>query len=103
MILKPKLVVLDEPTSALDRSVQAQIIDLLSSLQKEHGLAYLFISHDLRVVRALSDDLIVLRQGRVVEQGSAALIFDQPKQPYTQALLKAAFDLEAVETAELAQ
>ena len=103
MILKPKLVVLDEPTSALDRSVQAQIIDLLATLQREHGLAYLFISHDLRVVRALSDDLIVLRQGRVVEQGSATSIFDQPKQPYTQALLKAAFDLEAVESGELAQ
>ena len=103
MILKPKLVVLDEPTSALDRSVQAQIIELLSALQKEHGLAYLFISHDLRVVRALSDDLIVLRQGCVVEQGSATSIFDYPKEPYTQALLKAAFDLEAVESAELAQ
>ena len=103
MILKPKLVVLDEPTSALDRSVQAQIIDLLAALQREHGLAYLFISHDLRVVRALSDDLIVLRQGRVVEQGAAASIFHQPQQSYTQALLKAAFDLEAVESAELAQ
>lgn len=103
MILKPSLVVLDEPTSALDRSVQTQIVDLLSTLQQEHGLAYVFISHDLRVVRALSDDLIVLRQGRVVEQGPAATVFAQPKQPYTQALLKAAFDLEAVESAELAQ
>ncbi len=103
MILKPKLVVLDEPTSALDRSVQAQIIELLSVLQQQHRLAYLFISHDLKVVRALSDDLIVLRDGRVVEQGSATAIFANPKQAYTQALLKAAFDLEAVETAELTQ
>ncbi len=103
MILKPKLVVLDEPTSALDRSVQAQIIELLSTLQQQHGLAYLFISHDLKVVRALSDDLIVLREGRVVEQGSATAIFAKPKQAYTRALLKAAFDLEAVEGAELAQ
>ncbi len=103
MILKPKLVVLDEPTSALDRSVQAQIIELLSALQQQHGLAYLFISHDLKVVRALSDDLIVLREGRVVEQGSATAIFANPKQAYTRALLKAAFDLEAVETADLAQ
>jgi microcin C transport system ATP-binding protein len=103
MILKPKLVVLDEPTSALDRSVQAQIIELLSVLQQQHGLAYLFISHDLKVVRALSDDLIVLRDGRVVEQGSANAIFANPKQAYTRALLKAAFDLESVESAELAQ
>jgi microcin C transport system ATP-binding protein len=103
MILKPKLVVLDEPTSALDRSVQAQIIELLSVLQQQHRLAYLFISHDLKVVRALSDDLIVLREGRVVEQGSATAIFANPKQTYTRALLKAAFDLEVVEHAELAQ
>ena len=103
MILKPNLVVLDEPTSALDRSVQTQIIELLSTLQREHGLAYVFISHDLRVVRALSDDLIVLRQGRVVEQGPATTVFGHPKQPYTEALLKAAFDLEAVESPDLAQ
>ncbi len=103
MILKPKLVVLDEPTSALDRSVQAQIIELLSVLQQQHKLAYLFISHDLKVVRALSDDLIVLREGRVVEQGSATEIFANPEQTYTRALLRAAFDLETVESAELAQ
>ncbi len=103
MILKPSLVVLDEPTSALDRSVQIQIIELLSGLQREYGLAYVFISHDLSVVRALSDDLIVLRQGRVVEKGPAAKVFHQPRQPYTQALLKAAFDLEAVDSADLAQ
>jgi microcin C transport system ATP-binding protein len=103
VILKPKLVVLDEPTSALDRSVQVQIIGLLTRLQQEHGLAYMFISHDLRIVRALSDDLVVLRQGRVVEQGPANDIFENPRQPYTRALLKAAFDLEAVESADMAQ
>ena len=103
MILKPKLVILDEPTSALDRSVQVQIIDLLTRLQNEHGLAYMFISHDLRIVRALSDDLVVLRQGRVMEQGPADEIFSNPQQSYTQALLKAAFDLEAIEGGDLAQ
>jgi microcin C transport system ATP-binding protein len=103
IILKPRLVVLDEPTSALDRAIQVQIIELLTKLQREHGLAYIFISHDLRVVRALSDDLVVLRQGRVVEQGPATEIFDNPRQPYTQALLRAAFDLEAVENTDLAQ
>jgi len=93
MVLKPRLVVLDEPTSALDVSVQAQIVDLLRVLQARHKLAYLFISHDLRVVRALSDELIVMRRGKVVEQGSAARIFDQPRDPYTRALITAAFDL----------
>ena len=103
MILNPRLVIHDEPTSALDRSVQVQIIDLLTRLQNEHGLAYMFISHDLRIVRALSDDLVVLRQGQVVEQGPADDIFHNPTQAYTQALLKAAFDLEAVEGGDLAQ
>ena len=103
MILKPKLVILDEPTSALDRSVQVQIIELLTRLQDEHGLAYMFISHDLRIVRALSDDLVVLRQGRVMEQGPADEVFNNPQQSYTQALLKAAFDLEAIEGGDLAQ
>jgi microcin C transport system ATP-binding protein len=103
IILKPRLVVLDEPTSALDRAIQVQIIELLTKLQRDHGLAYIFISHDLRVVRALSDDLVVLRQGRVVEQGPATEIFDNPRQSYTQALLRAAFDLEAIEGADLAQ
>jgi len=98
MILKPRFVVLDEPTSALDMSVQAQIVDLLRDLQERHKLAYMFISHDLRVVRALADEVIVLKDGKVMEQGRADQIFDQPQHPYTQALMAAAFDLEAVET-----
>ncbi len=98
MVLKPRFVVLDEPTSALDMSVQAQIVDLLRDLQRRHRLAYLFISHDLKVVRALADEVIVMKNGKVVEQGAAETIFDRPAEPYTQALMKAAFDLEAVET-----
>jgi microcin C transport system ATP-binding protein len=98
MVLKPRFVVLDEPTSALDMSVQAQIVDLLRDLQDAHKLAYLFISHDLKVVRALSDEVIVMRHGKVVEQGRAADIFDNPKEAYTRALIAAAFDIEAVET-----
>jgi len=99
MVLKPRFVVLDEPTSALDMSVQAQIVDLLRELQERHRLAYLFISHDLKVVRALADEVIVMRDGKVVEQGRAEQIFDAPAEIYTQALMKAAFDLEAVEGA----
>jgi len=95
MILKPEFVMLDEPTSALDMSVQAQIVDLLRDLQARHGLAYLFISHDLKVVRALADDLIVMKEGRVVEAGTAAQVFDAPQADYTKALMAAAFDLEA--------
>jgi microcin C transport system ATP-binding protein len=97
MVLKPRLLVLDEPTSALDVSVQAQIVDLLRDLQAKNGLAYLFISHDLRVVRALADEVMVLRDGCVVEHGSSDRIFDAPENPYTMALMKAAFDLETVE------
>ncbi|MEJ1994562.1 MAG: ABC transporter ATP-binding protein [Limibacillus sp.] len=97
IVLKPKLLVLDEPTSALDMSVQAQIVDLLRDIQQRLDLAYLFISHDLRVVRALADEVIVMKDGQVVEQGAAARIFDQPEADYTKALMKAAFDLEAVE------
>ncbi|MGH1367738.1 MAG: ABC transporter ATP-binding protein [Maritimibacter sp.] len=94
MILRPKLVVLDEPTSALDMTVQAQIVDLLRDLQKRHGLAYLFISHDLRVVRALSHKVMVMKAGDIVEAGEAAQVFDAPKTAYTRALMAAAFDLE---------
>lgn len=94
MVLKPKFVVLDEPTSALDMSVQAQIVELLRDLQARHNLAYLFISHDLRVVRALADEVIVMKDGKVVEAGSADDIFEAPKTPYTQALMAAAFNLE---------
>ena len=91
MILKPRFVVLDEPTSALDASVQAEIVDLLRDLQSRHDLAYLFISHDLAVVRALAHRLVVLRAGRVVEQGPAAEIFAAPREAYTKALIAAAF------------
>jgi microcin C transport system ATP-binding protein len=98
MVLEPSFVVLDEPTSALDMSVQAQIVDLLRDLQTRRGLAYMFISHDLRVVRALSDQLVVMRAGQVVEHGPAQEIFERPQHPYTRALMAAAFDLEAVET-----
>ena len=102
MVLTPRFVVLDEPTSALDMSVQAQIVDLLRDLQERHRLAYLFISHDLKVVRALADEVIVMQAGRVVEQGPSEQIFKAPREPYTQALMKAAFDLEAVETGAVA-
>ncbi len=94
MVLEPKFVMLDEPTSALDMSVQAQVVDLLRDLQKAHGLAYLFISHDLKVVRALANEVIVMRQGKVVESGPAEKIFDAPQTDYTRALMAAAFRLE---------
>jgi len=95
MVLDPKFVVLDEPTSALDMSVQAQIVDLLRDLQARRGLAYLFISHDLKVVRALATEIIVMRAGRVVESGPAADVFAAPKTDYTRALFAAAFDMKA--------
>jgi microcin C transport system ATP-binding protein len=96
IVLEPKLLVLDEPTSALDMSVQAQVVDLLRDLQRARGLSYLFVSHDLKVVRALANAVIVLRNGRIVEQGSADEIFNSPRADYTKALLAAAFELEAV-------
>ncbi len=96
MILQPKLVVLDEPTSALDMTVQVQIVDLLRDLQKKYGLAYVFISHDLRVVRALAHKVMVMQNGDVVEAGDAETIFDAPRTAYTRALMAAAFNLEPV-------
>jgi microcin C transport system ATP-binding protein len=95
LVLEPKFLILDEPTSALDVSVQAQIVDLLRDLQRRYKLAYLFISHDLKVVRALANAIIVLRYGKVVEQGPARTVFAKPKTDYTKALLAAAFELEA--------
>jgi microcin C transport system ATP-binding protein len=95
MALDPKFIVLDEPTSALDMSVQAQIVDLLRDLQKRRALAYLFISHDLKVVRALASEIIVMRHGQVVESGPAARVFASPQSDYTKALFVAAFNIEA--------
>jgi len=95
LVLKPQFIILDEPTSALDVSVQSQIIDLLRNLQRRHNLAYLFISHDLRVVRALAHDILVMRKGHAVEQGPADDIFESPKDPYTRMLFAAAFELKS--------
>ncbi len=103
MVLKPQFVMLDEPTSALDMSVQAQVVDLLRDLQRKHNLAYLFISHDLKVVRALANEVIVMRLGKVVEQGPAERIFEAPMEDYTKALMAAAFNLEAVDLAAVHQ
>jgi microcin C transport system ATP-binding protein len=94
LALNPKFIMLDEPTSALDMSVQAQIVDLLRNLQTKHGLTYLFISHDLKVVRALANDVIVMRNGVAVERGTAAQIFNDPQTDYTKALLAAALNLK---------
>ena len=91
LVLKPRLILLDEPTSALDRTVQRQVVELLRSLQSKYNLTYLFISHDLAVVKALSHQLMVVKQGQVVEQGEAKAIFADPQHPYTQQLLEAAF------------
>ena len=103
MVLEPEFVMLDEPTSALDMSVQAQVVDLLRELQRRRDLAYLFISHDLKVVRALANDLIVMRAGVVVEQGHATEVFDNPKTDYTRALMAAAFDIAAAPEGVVAQ
>ncbi|MEE2760708.1 MAG: ABC transporter ATP-binding protein [Pseudomonadota bacterium] len=102
LVLRPKLMVLDEPTSALDMPVQMQIIELLLDLQRCYNLAYLFISHDLKVVRALAHDLIVIRAGCLVEQGPAASVFEHPTEDYTKALMKAAFEMEADESGVVA-
>ena len=96
MVLKPKFVVLDEPTSALDMTIQAQMVDLLRELQQKHNLAYLYISHDLKVVRALSDEVIVMKSGVIVEQAPTEEIFDNPQTAYTKSLIAAAFDLESL-------
>ena len=103
MVLKPKFVMLDEPTSALDMSVQAQVVDLLRHLQQKHDLAYLFISHDLKVVRALANHVIVMRNGVVVEHGPAEQIFDRPQTDYTKALIAAAFDARTTTAGAVAQ
>lgn len=96
IILRPRFIVLDEPTSALDMSVQAQVVDLLRDLQARYQLSYLFISHDLKVVRALADELVVMKDGIIIEQGRASDIFERPATEYTRALIAAAFDLEVV-------
>ena len=103
LVLKPRLIVLDEPTSALDMTVQAQIVELLRSLQRTHGLAYIFISHDLKVVRALADDVLVMRNGQVMEFGPCDRVFDRPETDYTRALMTAAFDLEVAGTDAVSQ
>ena len=103
LVLKPRLIVLDEPTSALDMSVQAQIVKLLEQLQRDHGLAYIFISHDLKVVRALADDVLVMKDGKIVEFGPSAKIFDNPESAYTRALMAAAFNLEVAESGAVSQ
>ena len=97
----PKLLIADEPTTALDVTIQAQVVELLRELQARHRLAYLFISHDLRVVRALAHRIIVLKDGVVVEQGEAEALTAAPRQPYTRALMAAAFDLRALRTTDL--
>jgi len=96
MILKPRVIMLDEPTSALDRAVQVQMIDLLKSLQREYKLAYLFISHDLKVVRAMSDEMLVMKLGKVVESGPTERIFESPRQEYTRELISAAFEIKSL-------
>ena len=103
MALDPKFVVLDEPTSALDMSIQAQIVDLLRDLQRRRKLAYLFISHDLKVVRALASEIIVMRRGKVVESGEAKAMFLAPQNEYTRALFAAAFANEATQSGVVSQ
>jgi microcin C transport system ATP-binding protein len=96
IVLKPRLIVLDEPTSALDMTVQAQILELLRALQREHSLAYIFISHDLKVIRSLSNYILVMQNGKVIEEGTPDDIFERPRHEYTKALMAAAFELESL-------
>jgi len=103
IVLEPTFVVLDEPTSALDMLIQAQIVELLRALQKRRNLTYIFISHDLRVVAALASRLVVMRHGKVVEEGPAAELFARPTSDYTRALLAAAFNLETAPVGVVAQ
>jgi microcin C transport system ATP-binding protein len=103
IVLEPSFVVLDEPTSALDMLIQSQIVDLLRALQKRRELTYMFISHDLRVVSALASRLVVMRHGKVVEQGAAKDVFAHPQSDYTRALFAAAFNLETAPTGVVAQ
>jgi microcin C transport system ATP-binding protein len=103
IVLQPTFVVLDEPTSALDMLIQTQIVGLLRSLQREHDLTYMFISHDLKVVAALASRLMVMRHGKVVEEGTAAEVFSAPKTDYTRALFAAAFNLEAADEGAAAE
>ena len=103
LILQPKLLILDEPTSALDMTVQAQLLELLRQLQADLGLAYLFISHDLKVVRSMSHQVMVMQNGKVVEAGDAQTLFDEPRELYTRALLKAATELAVDEAAAVRQ
>jgi microcin C transport system ATP-binding protein len=103
VVLEPTFIVLDEPTSALDMLIQAQMVDLFRDLQKRRNLTYLFISHDLRVVAALASRLLVMRHGKVVEQGNAADLFKNPKTDYTRALFAAAFNLETAPAGVVAQ
>jgi microcin C transport system ATP-binding protein len=102
-VLEPTFIVLDEPTSALDMLIQSQMVDLLRDLQKRHDLTYLFISHDLRVVAALASRLLVMRDGKVVEQGNAAELFKHPKTDYTRALFAAAFNLDTAPVGVVAE
>jgi len=102
-VLEPTFIVLDEPTSALDMLIQSQMVDLLRSLQTRHELTYMFISHDLRVVAALASRLVVMRHGKVVEEGVAAEVFAKPKSDYTRALFAAAFNLETAPEGVVAQ
>ena len=103
MVLNPRFVMLDEPTSALDMSVQAQVVDLLRNLQAKHNLAYLFISHDLKVIRALANDVIVMRNGKIVEYGPSEQIFERPQTDYTKALISAAFRIETAPVGVVSQ